>query len=61
MPKLTDNVALRNPETGEVVTLSPGTELPKWADGLVGGHLLDDAPKGDSSSATRGRKGPADK
>ena len=40
MPKLTGNTTLMRPDTLEVVTLAEGDDLPDWADGLVGAHLL---------------------
>ena len=40
MPKLTGNTAVMRPDTLEVVTLAEGDDLPEWADGLVGAHLL---------------------
>ena len=40
MPKLTGDTTLMRPDTLEVVTLAEGDDLPDWADGLVGAHLL---------------------
>ena len=40
MPKLTGSTTLMRPDTLEVVTLAEGDDLPDWADGLVGAHLL---------------------
>lgn len=47
MPKLTGSTTLMRPDTLEVVTLAEGDDLPEWADGLVGAHLLveDEKPK----------------
>lgn len=42
MPKLIGMTVVRHPESGEVVALSG--DLPDWAAGLVGEHLLDAAP-----------------
>ena len=42
MPKLTGNTAVMRPDTLEVVTLAEGDDLPEWADGLVGVHLLEE-------------------
>lgn len=42
MPKLTGNTAVMRPDTLEVVTLAEGDDLPEWADGLVGAHLLEE-------------------
>lgn len=41
MAKVTGNVALRDPATGAIVVLNTGDEVPDWADGLVGPHLLE--------------------
>lgn len=41
MAKLTTDVVIRNPETGEPTHLPPGMELPEWAEDLVGEHALD--------------------
>jgi hypothetical protein len=40
MPKLTANTLVRHPG-GEIVLLAADGDLPDWADGLVGDHLLD--------------------
>ena len=48
MPKLIGMTVVRHPESGEVVALSG--DLPDWAAGLVGEHLLDAAP--DEGDAT---------
>lgn len=45
MPRLIASTVVLNPETSAPVVLAAGDELPPWARGLVGGHLLtDDAP-----------------
>lgn len=46
--KLTAGVLVRHPDSGTVEFLPEGSELPDWADGLVGDHALDrtgDEPK----------------
>lgn len=37
---LNDNTVVRNPATGAPVLLPEGSELPEWAEDLVGQHLL---------------------
>jgi hypothetical protein len=44
MATLIENTVVVNPETGQPVLLAATGELPDWADGLVGDHLLSDAP-----------------
>ena len=39
--KVTANTLLRDPSTGDLVSVAAGEDLPEWADGLVGAHLLD--------------------
>ena len=39
--KVTANTLLRDPSTGDLVPVAAGEDLPQWADGLVGAHLLD--------------------
>ena len=41
MPKLTGTTVVVNPTTHTPEVLLAGTDLPDWADGLVGSHLLD--------------------
>lgn len=48
MARLTGATVVRHPESGEVVTLAAG-DLPAWADGLVGDHLIE-AAQGDDVS-----------
>lgn len=38
--QLTAAVLVRNPETNKAEVLAEGSELPDWADGLVGDHAL---------------------
>lgn len=40
--QLVTNVALRNPATGQVESLAEGSDLPGWAEGMVGDHALSD-------------------
>lgn len=40
MAVLSGHVVLRNPESGEPVSLAEGSEVPAWATDLVGEHLL---------------------
>jgi hypothetical protein len=42
--KLTGNVVLRNPETAALEVLQAGQDVPSWASGLIGDHLLEDKP-----------------
>jgi hypothetical protein len=44
MPKLTDNTIVVHPDTGQPVLLVATGDLPDWAEGLVGDHLLDSKP-----------------
>lgn len=45
MPKLTANVVLAHPETGEPTVLPAGSDLPDWAGGMVGEHVLSEPEK----------------
>lgn len=42
MARLTENTVLVRPGTLEVVILAAGDEVPDWADGMVGDHLVED-------------------
>lgn len=42
MAKLNANTTLVHPATLEVTALVAGDEVPDWADGLVGDHLVED-------------------
>lgn len=42
MPKLTASTVVVNPDTAALVVLWEGEDLPEWATGLVGDHLLDE-------------------
>lgn len=41
MARLTANTVVARPGTADVVALREGDELPDWAEGLVGEHILD--------------------
>lgn len=51
MPKLIDNTVVVHPKTGSPVLLAATGELPDWAVGLVGDHLLDGTPAKPARSA----------
>ena len=54
MAKLNANTAVMRPDTLEVVTLAEGDEVPDWADGLIGDHLIEDEkPKRAASSRAK--------
>ena len=42
MAKLNANTTVMRPDTLEVVTLAEGDEVPDWAEGLIGDHLVED-------------------
>lgn len=42
MATLTQNTLVRKPDTGEVVVLNAGEDVPEWAVSQVGGHLTSD-------------------
>lgn len=44
MARLVANVLVSHPGTGEPVALLAGTEVPEWAAGMLGAHVLDEAP-----------------
>lgn len=50
MARLTAGVVLRNPETGQPEFLAEGSDLPRWAAGLVGDHALEQ-PKAPAKKA----------
>lgn len=52
--KLTGGVVLAHPETGVPTFLAEGAELPGWAEGLVGEHLLSE-PQGDPDGELKGK------
>ena len=54
MAKLNANTTVMRPDTLEVVTLAEGDEVPDWADGLIGNHLIEDEkPKRAASSRAK--------
>ena len=54
MAKLNANTAVMRPDTLAVVTLAEGDEVPDWADGLIGDHLIEDEkPKRAASSRAK--------
>lgn len=42
MATLTQNTLVRKPDTGEVVVLNAGEDVPEWAVSQVGSHLTSD-------------------
>ena len=59
MAKLTGNTVLTRPGTLDLVFLAAGDDVPDWADGLVGNHLLattstTDTDQGDTDAAAGG-------
>ena len=42
MAKLNANTTVTRPDTLAVVTLAEGDEVPDWAEGLIGDHLIED-------------------
>lgn len=54
MAKLNANTTVMRPDTLEVVALAEGDEVPDWADGLIGDHLIEDEkPKRAASSRAK--------
>lgn len=53
MAKLTEGVVIRHPESSQPVFLPAGSDLPDWAVGLVGGHVLDGSAKKPASRAKK--------
>ena len=54
MPKLKENTLLTKPGTLDLVSLSAGEDVPDWADGLIGDHLIEDEkPKRAASSRAK--------
>lgn len=49
--KLTAGVVVRHPGSGDVVFLPSGSDLPGWADGLLGGHVLDTQVEAEDTAA----------
>ena len=52
MATLTQNTLVRKPDTGEVVVLNAGEDVPEWAVSQVGSHLTSD--EGDDSGGEDG-------
>lgn len=48
--KLIANTIVTHPQTGTPVLLAGGGDLPDWAEGLVGDHLLDKPSKSTGAS-----------
>ena len=54
MPKLKENTLLTKPGTLDLVSLSAGEDVPDWAEGLIGDHLVEDEkPKRAASSRAK--------
>ena len=54
MPKLKENTLLTKPGTLDLVSLSAGEDVPDWAVGLIGDHLVEDEmPKRAASSRAK--------
>lgn len=54
MPKLKENTLLTKPGTLDLVSLSAGEDVPDWAVGLIGDHLVEDeTPKRAASSRAK--------
>ena len=51
--KLTEGTLVRNPETGDLVSLMAGGEIPAWAESLVGDHLKSETPAESETPAKR--------
>jgi hypothetical protein len=43
MAKLNSNTVVTHPETGAPAVLLSGEDVPDWAEGLIGDHLIEDA------------------
>lgn len=56
---LLDNTVVRHPDTGFGVLLPEGSDLPAWAEDLVGDHLLVDAGEPGPSSTSSAGESPA--
>ena len=57
MGRLIANTLVRKPDTGEVVVLNAGEDVPKWAVSQVGGHLTGDEPEVEVSQEVYTEKG----
>lgn len=50
--RLIANVVLRHPVTGDPTVLTEGSDLPDWAVGLIGDHVLEGVPEPVEEPAT---------
>ena len=59
MAKLNANTVVWRPDTLQAVALAAGEDVPDWADGLVGAHLLaqEEKPKRSPARKTAASKG----
>ena len=55
MPKLKENTLLTKPGTLDLVSLSAGEDVPDWAVGLIGDHLVDEDEKPKRATASRAK------
>lgn len=55
--RVTVNVLLRNPQTGEVTFIEAGSDAPEWAADMLGEHAVDDKaePAKPRAKVARGR------
>ena len=54
MPKLKENTLLTKPGTLDLVSLSAGEDVPDWAVGLIGDHLVEgEKPKRATTSRAK--------
>lgn len=51
MATLTGNAVIRDPATGSPAVLLAGEEIPDWATGLVGDHLIEGSAEAESEDA----------
>lgn len=45
MSKVKATTVVRHPDTGIATPLLEGAEIPRWAESLVGDHLVESEPK----------------
>lgn len=57
MGRLTDNTVLTRPGTVDVVALAKGDEVPSWAEGLIGDHLIEQGEEKPKRAPQRAGKG----
>ena len=43
--KVTANTLLRDPSTGDLVSVAAGEDVPEWAERLIGAHILKAEPE----------------